>query len=58
VTTAKLPPEPSIIKPVIWAGAYWVGGPYHGIAFYLERRPNRWHRLWTRIFLGWHWRDQ
>ena len=49
VTNFDAPPPP--------AGAYWIGPHGARLAFALPKRPSRWHQFWTRVLLGWHWRD-
>jgi hypothetical protein len=44
----------SIIKPN-QAGSYKVGKSFH---IFFEKKPNSFHRFFTKLFLGWKWQDQ
>jgi len=44
----------SIIKPN-QAGSYKVGKSFH---IFFEKKPNLFHRFFTKLFLGWKWHDQ
>lgn len=44
----------SILEPQKTVGYYEV---VKNTRFYTTSRPNWWFRLWTRLLLGWVWRD-
>ena len=45
-----------LYQPKPKVGYYKIGGP-EGFGFYLEERPNKLHRFFTRLLLGWKWID-
>ena len=44
----------SIVKPN-QAGSYKVGKSFH---IFFEKKPNSFHRFFTKLLLGWKWHDQ
>ena len=43
------------IKKPIQAGSYKIGKSFH---VFFEEKPKSIHRFFTKLFLGWQWKDQ
>jgi hypothetical protein len=43
------------IKKPIQAGSYKIGKSFH---VFFEEKPKSIHRFFTKLFLGWEWKDQ